>query len=140
MPIDRRGHVLLLFGHDPARPEAPYWFTIGGAVEPEETMMTAAVRELLEETGIRIDEDQLVGPIHRGTHTFSFNGLEYVNDSTFFAVAVDDVTVCFDGLEAGEVGNIREARWWNPSDLTNGISLSNLQLPLIAQLAARAIA
>lgn len=139
LPVNRRGQVLLLFGQDPVRPDAPYWFTIGGAVEPEETVTGAAVRELLEETGIRIDPDQLVGPIDRGTHIFSFNGVDYVSDSTFFAVAVDDVVVTFEGLEEGEVDNILEARWWNPTDLADGISLSNLNLPAIAHLAANAV-
>ena len=34
LPINQSGQVLLLLGYDPARPDAPYWFTIGGAVEP----------------------------------------------------------------------------------------------------------
>ena len=139
LPVNRRGRVLLLFGQDPARPDSPYWFTIGGAVEPGETLTGAAVRELFEETGIRIDQDQLVGPVHRGTHTFSFDGLDYINDSTFFAVAIDDVVVTFEGLGDGEVDTIFEARWWKPTDLVDGVPLSNLTLPAVAQLAADAV-
>lgn len=139
LPVDRGGRVLLLFGHDPVRPSAPYWFTIGGGAEPGETLTGAAVRELFEETGIRIGQDQLVGPVHRGTHTFSFDGLDYVSDSTFFAVAVDDVVVTFEGLGAGEVDNIFEARWWKPTDLVAGVSLSNSKLPAIARLAVGAV-
>ena len=40
IPINASGRVLLLHGHD------PYWFTIGGAVEPGESLEAAAVREL----------------------------------------------------------------------------------------------
>ena len=55
-----------------------------------------------EETGIQIETSQLVGPFHRGTHTFAFAGVDYVSDSTFFAVRVDDVVTSFVGLkEAG---------------------------------------
>lgn len=137
--VNRRGEVLLLFGRDPARPDAPYWFTIGGAVEPDEVLVDAAVRELHEETGIEIHPDQLIGPIHRGTHAFSFDGHDYVSDSTFFAASVQEVAVTFDGMEEGEVENIFEARWWAPTDLAEGISLSNLSLPAIARLAVDAV-
>lgn len=139
LPVDRDGQVLLLLGHDPARPSAPYWFTIGGGVETGETAEEAAVREMLEETGIRVETSQLVGPFHRGTHTFSFAGVDYVSDSTFFAVRVDDVIVTFDGLEDCEIGNIFDARWWAPDDLATGASLSNLDLPAISRAAVAAL-
>ncbi len=131
--------MLLLLGHDPARPDVPYWFTIGGGLEVGETVKEAAVRELREETGIQVTKSQLVGPVHRGTHTFSFDGVDYVSDSTFFAVRVDDVTVHFDGLEEAEVGNVVDARWWNPTELAGGLSLSNLNLPVIADAAVAAL-
>ena len=51
--IDEQGRVLLLHGFDPARPDEPFWFTIGGAAEDGETLQEAAVRELHEEVGIR---------------------------------------------------------------------------------------
>jgi len=131
--------VLLLLGHDPARPSALYWFTIGGGVETGEAVEEAAVREMYEETGIRVEPSQLVGPFHRGEHTFSFAGVDYVSDSTFFAVAVDDVVATFDGLEEGEIGNILAARWWAPDGLASGMSLSSLDLPVIARAAVAAL-
>lgn len=76
IPVNASGRVLLLHGHDPARPESSYWFTIGGAVESGESLAAAAVRELWEETGIEITEQRLGLPYHRGTHAFSYDGVD----------------------------------------------------------------
>lgn len=49
----QRGRVLLL-RHRSGRPHgADFWALPGGLVEPSETIATAAVRELTEETGLR---------------------------------------------------------------------------------------
>lgn len=52
---------------------------------------------------------------------------------------VDDVTVTFDGLEEGEIGNIVDAQWWAPDGLALGVTLSNLDLPAIARAAVSAL-
>ena len=41
-----------------------------------ESLAAAAVRELWEETGIEITEQQLGLPYHRGTHAFSYDGVD----------------------------------------------------------------
>jgi 8-oxo-dGTP pyrophosphatase MutT (NUDIX family) len=138
VPVNRDGQVLLLFGCDPRRPESPYWFTIGGATETGESLEEAGARELFEETGIEIAPDHLVGPYARGRHDFSWGGREISNDSHFFAVRVDDVTVSFDHLEGLEVGSIFEARWWHPVDLADA-PLSNPDLPAMAEAAVAAV-
>ena len=110
LPVSPDGAVLLLQGQDPARPGDLHWVSIGGAVDPGETLAEAAVRELLEETGIVVEPSELVGPIAEGVHPFSWDGVDYVSESTFFALALDrSVEVSFDGLEAGEVGNVQRA-------------------------------
>ena len=137
VPVNRDGEVLLLYGRDPQRPADPYWFTIGGAAEDGETLPEAGARELLEETGIGVCPDQLVGPYHRGLHEFTWNGWDIVNDSHFFAVRVDDVTVSFDGLEALEVGNVLDSGWFTPDALPD--ELSSVDLPDMARLAVEAV-
>jgi 8-oxo-dGTP pyrophosphatase MutT (NUDIX family) len=137
MPVNRDGQVLLLFGCDPLRPDLPYWFTIGGATEPGETLAEAGAREMLEETGIVVSPDDLVGPYHRGFHEFSWNGWDIANDSHFFAVRVDDVSVSFDGLEPMEVGNVLDSGWWSPDEMPD--RLSNAELPKVARLAVEAV-
>jgi 8-oxo-dGTP pyrophosphatase MutT (NUDIX family) len=139
LPVNRDGKVLLLLGRDPARPTQSYWFTIGGGVEAGETAEHAAIRELREETGIEVEPSQLIGPIHRGSHAFSYGGSDYVSDSTFFAVGVDDVVVTFDGLEQDEIGNVLDAKWWAPTELSADVTRSDLDLRSIADVAVAAL-
>jgi 8-oxo-dGTP pyrophosphatase MutT (NUDIX family) len=131
--------VLLLFGRDPARPHSPYWFTIGGGIDAGESAPDAAARELREETGIRIETSELLGPIYRAAHSYSYDGVDYIADSTFFAVAVDRPTVTRDGLDDDEAANILEARWWAVDDLAGAPTLPGLSLSAIADAAVAAV-
>ena len=130
VPVNDRGEVLLLHGRDPARPHGWYWFTIGGALEPGETPQEAAVRELLEETGIEASPDELTASFHAGKHEYSYDGVDYVGEATFYALPMDSA--------AAEIGNIVEARWREPADLVD-VPLSNLDLPRLMALAVEAV-
>jgi 8-oxo-dGTP pyrophosphatase MutT (NUDIX family) len=141
VPVNDRGEVLLLHGRDPSRPDHWYWFTIGGALDPGETPEEAAVRELHEETGIVATPSQLTESFHAGEHAFSYAGVEYLSESTFYALPLDVAAVGdvhFRGLETAEVGNIVEARWWAPADLAD-VPLSNPDLPRLMTLAVEAV-
>ncbi|MCU1590494.1 MAG: putative hydrolase [Frankiales bacterium] len=116
--LDDAGRVLLFLGHDPARPDAgSWWFTIGGGIDEGETPRAAAVRELFEETGLRIDAGSLSGPVHREFAEFSLAGTRYRQDNEFFVARVgahEVVTVGFTDLEEQFV---LDHRWWSPADL-----------------------
>ena len=129
LPVSPQGEVLLIQCQDPARPGEAHWVSIGGAVEPGETTEQAAVRELAEETGIAASVDRLT-EIHRRDQPFSWDGVEYVNDSTFYAMALRrDTTVHFDDLEPGEVGNVLDADWWLPEALRDDGTAASGDLP-----------
>jgi 8-oxo-dGTP pyrophosphatase MutT (NUDIX family) len=50
--LDPDDRILLMKGRLPSDPDAPgAWFTVGGGVEAGETVMQAAAREIVEETG-----------------------------------------------------------------------------------------
>ncbi|MGA8256763.1 MAG: NUDIX domain-containing protein [Nocardioides sp.] len=118
VPVSRTGEVLLLQDQDPAEPGLLRWGTIGGAVEPGESLVDAALREMREETGI-LAEPGLLGPeFHHDSGEFAWNGVSYTYDSTFFTIRLEsDVAVTFEHLEPAEVGNVLAARWWLPDDL-----------------------
>lgn len=117
LPIDSHGRVLLLHGFDPAHPESPFWFTIGGAAEGAETLQEAAVRELQEEVGIVAMPEDFEGPLETSTIEFSFGEYDIVQDQTFFTVRVGEAEVTFEHMEEIEKATTLGHRWWSVADL-----------------------
>jgi 8-oxo-dGTP pyrophosphatase MutT (NUDIX family) len=140
LPVSPLGEVLLMHSRDPAHPDDWHWVSIGGAVEPGESLADGALRELREETGIVVSPLALSPPVHVGNQDFSWAGQDYTNHSTFFAIALDcDVEVVLDGLDGPEVGNLTEAAWWFPDDLTDDGTAASPDLPAIMRRAIEVV-
>jgi 8-oxo-dGTP pyrophosphatase MutT (NUDIX family) len=135
LPVSPDGEVLLLQDRDPTYPGVLRWGTIGGALDPGETLQEAAVRELYEETGLVADPASLTRPFHRSTHDFSYDGVTYRGDNTFFALPISrDVEVSFDHLVPEEVGNVVAWGWLTPEALAADGTAIGADLPgLVAQ-------
>jgi 8-oxo-dGTP pyrophosphatase MutT (NUDIX family) len=138
--IDAGGRVLLLHGFDPARPEEPYWFTIGGGAEPGESLAEAAARELLEETGIRADAEELGEPVWHEVTDFSFDGTSYRQEQDFFELRIGSAVVLTGGLDDEEAAVIDGHRWWTVAELeSTNEAFYPRELPgLLRQLAVSA--
>jgi 8-oxo-dGTP pyrophosphatase MutT (NUDIX family) len=132
--------VLLLHGCDPANPDDTFWFTIGGAVEPGETLREAAARELEEEAGLAVDPALLGEPIETSPTEFSWAGLHFIQDQTFYAIAVRDAEVSFAGQEAIERSTIDKHGWLRPEDLGTGDDRpADPEIPRLMRLAVAAV-
>jgi 8-oxo-dGTP pyrophosphatase MutT (NUDIX family) len=135
--------VLLLHGWDPHHPDDPFWFTIGGAADPGETLPEAAVRELREEVGIAIDPALLGVPFAVAAIVFTWAGMVFDQDQTFFAFPVDDVDdvdVSFAGQEALEQATIDKYGWLLPEELEAGDERpADPDLPRVMRLAVSAV-
>jgi 8-oxo-dGTP pyrophosphatase MutT (NUDIX family) len=107
----------MLRGHDPARPDHRYWFTVGGGIDDGETPVGAAVRELFEETGLRIAPDALGEPIFHDVTEFPFDGQWYRQEQAYYLVRVDSWLVDFGGFNAIERATVDAYRWWSADEL-----------------------
>jgi 8-oxo-dGTP pyrophosphatase MutT (NUDIX family) len=131
--------VLLLHGWDPLRPDTPYWFTIGGAVEAGETVAQAGSRELREEVGIELAPDLLGEPVAMNTIEFEWGGCPIIQHQTFFAVEVNTVEVSFANQEQLELETISDHGWWHPDDLEATGQAAHATIPGLLRRAVAAI-
>lgn len=117
MLLDPEGRILLMKGRLPSNPGAPgAWFTVGGGVEPGETLREAALREIREETGFT---DAGVGPV-------LWEGEQIHHDRKGRRVRVREnfmVARCAggeparEGWQALEREFVDDIRWWTLAEL-----------------------
>lgn len=115
--LDETGAVLLLSGSDPAitdageGPAPRWWFTVGGAVQQGETLQQAAAREVDEETGLRVDAGQMIGPVWRRDAVIDFNGSVIRSQEMFFVHRTRRFEPAPDGRTGLERSYIHGYRW-----------------------------
>jgi 8-oxo-dGTP pyrophosphatase MutT (NUDIX family) len=114
--FDPIGAVLLLHGCDPGRRDAgDWWFTPGGGVDPGESLVDAARREVAEETGFRIDEP---GPVvfERST-VFEFEGDQIAQHESFFVTRTARFAPDSRSWTALEHRSFLGHRWWTAAEI-----------------------
>jgi 8-oxo-dGTP pyrophosphatase MutT (NUDIX family) len=73
--------MLLFHTHDPDHPDLGTWWELpGGGIDPGETYLDAAIRELREETGIVAEDSQFGPPTWRRRASFRHRQRRHLQD------------------------------------------------------------
>ncbi|MDQ2861241.1 MAG: NUDIX domain-containing protein [Pseudomonadota bacterium] len=115
--LDAKDQILLMKGRLPSDPGAPgAWFTVGGGVEPGESLAAAAAREVREETGF---EGVEIGDVAwRGEQILhDRKGRPVLFKETYFIARCAGAAPSRAGWQALEREFVDDMRWWTLDDL-----------------------
>lgn len=140
-------HTARIYVFDPAhrvflihfvvpRPEGPFtfWLTPGGEIEPNETPIAAAARELHEELGLNTP---ITGPVYSERNQFEHQGVLRDNIDFFFTTLCPPDAPHLTGLTPEEIALMKEARWWSAPEIADAIAAGTRFFPvdILARLA-----
>lgn len=120
---DATGAVLLFWTGELTMPEFGQWWELpGGGLDPGESYAAAAVRELHEEAGLRIEIAQVGPPLWRRTASFRHREYRHLQHEVVAHVRLDTVAPALD--ESGRLDYEREDytdfRWWPVEEIVAG--------------------
>jgi 8-oxo-dGTP pyrophosphatase MutT (NUDIX family) len=104
------------------------WGTVGGAIDPGESPRSAAERECLEETGLKVQVARLLGVVGGGEYEVTYpNGDQVGYVSAIFSASLEGGEARPDGDEVIELG------WFHDEELES-LELNQFSRSLFAEL------
>lgn len=111
--VDGAGRTLLFRYENPD--DGVYWAPPGGGLEPGESPLDAARREVAEEVGHELAGPFL--PLREWTHVFTYRGVRVRQHDVVFGVRTPVLAVSDDVAAAHAADLILESRWWTYEEL-----------------------
>lgn len=116
--VDEADHLLLFLDSDLGLdPVAHWWVTPGGGVDPGESDLEAAVRELWEETGLAVDAGSLVGPLLTRLVVHGYSDKVVDQTEVYFVLRVPTFEIDTTAHTEEEKLTVADIRWWGLADL-----------------------
>lgn len=113
--FDEDGALLLMKQHWGRRVRPARWLTVGGGIDPGEDAATAAVRELYEETGLRVDA---VGAPVAFREIELPPAEEYEHrTAVYFVLRTSRFEIAREAWTETERDDIVDVRWFSPAEL-----------------------
>ena len=114
--FDRENRVLLFLTKAPDTSGAARWLTPGGGVDAGESQHDAAVRELFEETGLRIDN--LGDPVWAHDFDVQWDDADHdTGHAEFYTAVVDSFEPSSEHWTPEEHVDVLAHKWWTLSEL-----------------------
>lgn len=118
--VDQRGAVLLLSTRDASNPDfTESWEIPGGGIVKGETLAEAGVREVFEETGLRLFTETMSEPLWRRSVFYTYRGEKRLQREAICSAQILEVapSISCTGREPFEQEDHLTYRWWSVDDL-----------------------
>ena len=117
--VDAGGRILLFHALTPDRAPDGWWELPGGGIDPGESYLDAAVREIWEETGLILDPGAVGPPVWRRDATWRSRGVRRLQHEVVVQarVAADQPEIVGAGRTAEEIEDYVAARWWERAEI-----------------------
>lgn len=120
--LDAADTILLFHTHDPDHPDLGRWWELpGGGLDPGETYLDAAVRELWEEAGIEVDRAQVGSPTWRRRASFRHRQRRHLQDEVIVTVRLTGPGPDVDERQRMdyELEDYFGFRWWPQAEIVS---------------------
>jgi 8-oxo-dGTP pyrophosphatase MutT (NUDIX family) len=113
------GGRVLLFQVATAEVPGGWWELPGGGIQTAESDREAAIREIMEETGLVLDPARIGPPTWRRDTTWLSRGKRRLQHEVvvFAQVTVDQPAIVDGGRSPQEVEDFVTARWWHVAEI-----------------------